>query len=49
MTDPTAIIRIAREGGPDEAAEPLDLGARVRTLRKAQGWTLEQAAGQAGL
>ncbi|WP_333712919.1 helix-turn-helix domain-containing protein [Yoonia sp.] len=29
--------------------EPLDLGARVRELRKARDWTLEQAAQQAGL
>ncbi len=30
-------------------APPLDLGARVRELRKARDWTLEQAAQQAGL
>ncbi|MEL7089490.1 MAG: XRE family transcriptional regulator, partial [Planctomycetota bacterium] len=30
-------------------AQPLDLGARVRDLRKAQNWTLEQAAKRAGL
>lgn len=30
-------------------AEALDLGTRVRDLRKARGWTLEQAAQQAGL
>jgi transcriptional regulator with XRE-family HTH domain len=47
--DPTSLIRIARENGSDEAAEPLDLGARVRQLRKARNWTLEQAASQAGL
>ncbi len=28
---------------------PLDLGERVRELRKARDWTLEQAAAQAGL
>ena len=51
MNDPdqTRIIRIARAEGADEPAEPLNLGARVRELRKARGWTLEQAAGQAGL
>ncbi len=41
---------MARENGeeiPDP--NPLDLGARVRELRKSHGWTLEQAAGQAGL
>jgi transcriptional regulator with XRE-family HTH domain len=47
--DPKALIRIARSGGEDENAEPLDLGARVRELRKARAWTLEQAASQAGL
>lgn len=48
-SDPRALIRIAREGGESETAQPLDLGQRVRDLRKAQGWTLEQAATQAGL
>lgn len=47
--DPKALIRIARESGADDAPEPLDLGTRVRDLRKARGWTLEQAAQQAGL
>jgi transcriptional regulator with XRE-family HTH domain len=47
--DPKAIIRIARDSGTQGHAEPLDLGARVRELRKARDWTLEQAAGQAGL
>jgi transcriptional regulator with XRE-family HTH domain len=47
--DPTAIIRIARESGAEVAPAPLDLGHRVRELRKARGWTLEQAAVQAGL
>ena len=49
VKDPKALIRIARESGGSDLAEPLDLGARVRELRKAQGWTLEQAANQAGL
>ena len=49
-SDQTRIIRIARANGEAEAAaEPLDLGQRVRDLRKARGWTLEQAASQAGL
>ncbi len=43
------MIRIARENGETDSAPPVDLGARVRELRKARGWTLEQAAGQAGL
>ncbi|MFK7764104.1 MAG: helix-turn-helix domain-containing protein [Roseobacter sp.] len=49
QTDPKSLIRIARENGMDEAAAPLDLGLRVRDLRKARNWTLEQAATQAGL
>ncbi|WP_106203065.1 helix-turn-helix domain-containing protein [Aliiruegeria haliotis] len=48
-TDPRSLIRIARESGEAIEAAPVDLGERVRELRKAQGWTLEQAAGQAGL
>ena len=47
--DPKSLIRIARAGGSDTLAEPLDLGQRVRELRKARNWTLEQAATQAGL
>ncbi|HQU68691.1 MAG TPA: XRE family transcriptional regulator [Albidovulum sp.] len=48
--DPTGIIRIARANGETaERAEPVNLGLRVRELRKARGWTLEQAAVQAGL
>ena len=47
--DPKRLIRIARENGAEGVAEPLDLGQRVRDLRKAKGWTLDQAAGQAGL
>ena len=43
------LIRITRDSGETALAEPLDLGARVRDLRKARGWTLEQAARQAGL
>ncbi|MEM1350858.1 MAG: XRE family transcriptional regulator [Pseudomonadota bacterium] len=47
--DPTTLIRIARENGAQSQAAPLDLGQRVRDLRKARDWTLEQAATQAGL
>ncbi len=44
------IIRIARESGREEVhSEPLDLGLRVRQLRKDRNWTLEQAANAAGL
>jgi len=49
QSDPKSLIRIAREGGGTDLAAPLDLGARVRDLRKARDWTLEQAAKQAGL
>ena len=48
-SDPKKLIRIARESGGDTVAEPLNLGQRVRELRKAKGWTLDQAAAQAGL
>jgi transcriptional regulator with XRE-family HTH domain len=49
VNDPKRLIRIARENGLEALAEPLNLGPRVRELRKAKGWTLEQAAQQAGL
>ncbi|WP_170607761.1 helix-turn-helix domain-containing protein [Ruegeria arenilitoris] len=48
-SDPKSLIRIARDSGEPAHIEPLDLGARVRELRKARNWTLEQAASQAGL
>ncbi|SFS10627.1 helix-turn-helix domain-containing protein [Yoonia litorea] len=48
-TDPKNLIRISHEDGEDGTAQPLDLGARVRELRKAHDWTLEQAAQRAGL
>ena len=44
-----SIIQIARQNGEKENSLPLDLGMRVRELRKARSWTLEQAATQAGL
>ncbi|HBM61441.1 MAG TPA: transcriptional regulator [Citreicella sp.] len=47
--DPQTLIRIARDTGQEQVPEPLDLGLRVRELRKARDWTLEQAAKQAGL
>ncbi|UWQ51573.1 XRE family transcriptional regulator [Leisingera caerulea] len=47
--DPKSLITIARANGGEDDAEPLDLGARVRELRKARDWTLEHAANQAGL
>lgn len=45
-----SLIALARQTGhsaPDP--QPLDLGERVRALRKSRGWTLEQAARQAGM
>lgn len=47
--DQPSLIRLARENGDEARVAPLDLGARVRDLRKSRGWTLEQAANQAGL
>lgn len=47
--DRSKLLRFQRDAGPEPAPEPLDLGKRVRELRKAHGWTLEQAAVQAGL
>ncbi len=47
--DPKSLIKIAHETGGESQPEPLDLGVRVRELRKARDWTLEQAANKAGL
>lgn len=45
-----SLIRFATEDGEQaEAAVPLKLGQRVRALRKARNWTLEQASQKAGL
>jgi len=44
-----SLIQLARAGGEESSVEPLNLGARVRELRKARDWTLEQAAREAGL
>jgi transcriptional regulator with XRE-family HTH domain len=49
MRDEPSLIRLARESGGDAAAQPVDLGQRVRALRRAKDWTLEQAAQRAGL
>ena len=46
---PFSLLRFAREDGTGAAPEPLDLGQRVRGLRKAKKWTLEQASQQAEL
>ncbi len=45
----TSVIKIARAEQAGAEAVPLNLGARVRELRKAKNWTLEQAAQKAGL
>jgi len=44
-----SVLKIAREGRDAEQPTALNLGERVRELRKARGWTLEQAAQQVGL
>ena len=45
-----SLIRLARASGAEvEDVPPVDLGQRVREIRTARNWTLEQAAGQAGL
>ena len=47
--DPKSLITIARAESGNTHVEPLNLGERVRELRKERNWTLEQAATQAGL
>lgn len=45
-----ALIRLARASNAASSdPQPLDLGERVRELRKERDWTLEQAAKQAGM
>ena len=44
-----AIVQIARESGARARPGPLNLGERVRALRKSHAMTLEQAAKAAGL
>lgn len=44
-----SVLRLARASGEPAGVAPLDLGQRVRDLRKDRGWTLEQAAQAAGL
>ena len=48
LPEPT-ILSIARDKLEREAPAPLDLGERIRTLRKARNWTLEKAAQEVGL
>ncbi|WP_159810465.1 helix-turn-helix domain-containing protein [Litoreibacter roseus] len=47
--DEPSLIRLARASGDSSHVEPLNLGRRVRELRKAREWTLERAAQEAGL
>ncbi|PIV73062.1 MAG: transcriptional regulator [Rhodobacteraceae bacterium CG17_big_fil_post_rev_8_21_14_2_50_65_11] len=47
--DEPSLIRLARESGEQDRPKPVDLARRVRELRKARDWTLEQAAQKAGL
>jgi len=44
-----SLIRLARASGRTELPQPVDLGARVRALRRERSWTLETAAAHAGL
>lgn len=45
-----ALIRLARASNADASdPQPMDLGERVRDLRKERDWTLEQAAKKAGM
>ena len=48
-SDPKSLIRIARDGGGSDFAQPIDLGERVRELRQTHGLTLEAAAQKTGL
>jgi len=48
LPEPT-ILSIARDKLERETPAPLDLGERIRTLRKARNWTLEKAAQEVGL
>ena len=43
------LLRIARAEAAETQIAPLNLGERVRSLRQARNWTLEQAAQRAGL
>lgn len=48
QNEPT-LITIARENGAHEQGLELNLGQRVRQLRKDRNWTLQQASEKAGL
>lgn len=44
-----SLLRLATSDGPGPRVAPLKLGERVRAIRKARNWTLEEAAQRAGL
>ena len=46
--DPKQLLEIERDNGGTEGVVALNLGQRVRDLRKAYGWTVEQATQHAG-
>ncbi|MEO0361500.1 MAG: helix-turn-helix transcriptional regulator, partial [Pseudomonadota bacterium] len=43
------LLRIAASDGGGPRVAPLKLGERVRAIRRARNWTLEEAAQRAGL
>jgi len=47
--DAESLLAIARGGADEGPQTPLNLGERVRQLRQARSWTLEEAARRAGL
>lgn len=47
--DAESLLAIARAGADAAPPAALNLGERVRTLRRARNWTLEEAAKRAGL
>lgn len=47
--DPKSMLNLARGDGTTGDVTELDLGARVRELRKSRSWTLEQTAQAAGM
>lgn len=44
-----SLLRVAASGGTSPRVAPLKLGERVRAIRRARDWTLEEAATRAGL
>ena len=47
--DEQSVLRLARDGVETDEPSAIDLGQRVRGLRKERGWTLNVAAEKAGL